>query len=143
MLLLGTVNSTTQTLDIDEPINFGTVYRRYVKANCRPFELNGTSITLQSAGIYHLTAVITFTAPAAGDVTFQLFENGFANANVFVTETVTTATTETNTTTLDAYILVDNNNILNTTSALKNISIVNTGDAATVTHVIVNIDKVV
>ena len=146
MLLLGTKNFASQALAVDAPINFGNVYRRFDKKGAcglRAFELNGTAINLQHQGIYHITAVITFTAPAAGDVSFQLFENSTAVTGAVVTSTVTTATTETNTVTLDYYILVDRDFILNTSSTSKVISIVNTGVASTVTNVVVNIDKVV
>lgn len=146
MLILGTRNTATQALAVGDSINFGEVYRRYDKrgsCGCRTFELNGTSIALQSSGIYHVTAVITFTAPAAGDVTFQLNNNGVAIPGAVTTETVTTATTEINTTTLDFYVLTDRNYILNTLSTLTSISITNTGVASTVTNVVVNIDKVV
>ena len=78
MLLLGTRNSTDQELAVDALVNLGEVYRRFDKkgqCGCRAFEFNGSSILLQQAGIYHLTAVIEFTAPAVGDVTFQLAES--------------------------------------------------------------------
>lgn len=146
MLILGTKNTTIQDLAIDELLDFGTVYRRYDKkgqCGCRAFEVNGTAVTLQQPGIYHLTAIITFTAPAAGDVTFQLFENGFAIPGALVTETVATATTEVHTVALDYQVLVDSNCVLNSVSALKNITISNTGVASTVSNVVVNIDKVV
>ena len=120
MLLLGTKNIASQALAVDSPINFGNVYRRFDKrGSCglRAFELNGTSINLQHQGMYHITAVITFTAPAAGDVSYQLFENGIAVPGAIVTSTVTTATTEINTVTLDYYILVDKDFVLNTSSA--------------------------
>lgn len=146
MILLGTRNTTTQDLGVGDLINFGEVYRRYDKrgnCGCRAFEVNGTSIALQQSGIYHLTAVITFTAPAAGDVEFQLAENGFLIPGAITTETVTTATTESNTTVIDFYILVDSSFVLNAVNTLKSISIANTGVASTVTNVVVNIDKVV
>ena len=146
MLILGTKNTTIKDLAIDELLDFGTVYRRYDKkgqCGCRAFEVNGATVTLQQPGIYHLTAVITFTAPAAGDVTFQLYENGFPNPNAIVTTSATTADTEVNTVVMDVYVLVDNTNVLNSVSALKNITISNTGVASTVSNVVVNIDKVV
>ena len=93
MLLLGTINTTTQVLTTDDLINFGQVYRRYDKKNeCgyRAFELGSNSITLQHSGIYHLTATITFTAPTAGDVIFQLTQNGVALNGATATETITT-----------------------------------------------------
>ena len=131
MLLLGTINTTDQAVAVDGLVNFGSVYRRYDKkgkCGCRSFELNGTSILLQSAGIYHLTAVLD----TATDTTFQLFENNVANPNAITTTGV-----------LDVYILVDSSCVLNAVSSLKSISIVNTQTASTVTNVVVNIDKVV
>lgn len=131
MLLLGTINTTDQAVAVDGLVNFGSVYRRYDKkgkCGCRTFEVNGTSILLQSAGIYHLTAVLDTEA----DTTFQLFENNVANPNAITTTGV-----------LDVYILVDSSCVLNAVSSLKSISIVNTETATTVTNVVVNIDKVV
>lgn len=141
MLLLGTINTSTQDLAVDDLINFGSVYRRYDKRTCgvRTFELDGTSIVLQSAGIYHVTAVITYSADAAGDVTFSLLENNVATNEV----TTTVVAAANNTTTLDYYVLVNNNNVLNAPSVFKTISVSNTGIAATVTNIVVNIDKVV
>lgn len=146
MLLLGTRNSTTQTLGVGDLIDFGAVYRRYdKKGSCgfRVFEVNGSSISLQHEGIYHVTAVITFTAPVAGVVTFNLAEDEILIPSALVSETITTATTEVRTATLDFYVLVDSNCILGRVSSLKNISIENTGVASTITNVVVNIDKVV
>lgn len=131
MLLLGTINTTDQAVAVDGLVNFGSVYRRYDKkgkCGCRTFEVNGTSILLQSAGIYHLTAVLD----TATDTTFQLFENNVANPNAITTTGV-----------LDVYILVDSSCVLNAVSSLKSISIVNTQTATTVTNVVVNVDKVV
>ena len=131
MLLLGTINTTDQAVAVDGLVNFGSVYRRYDKkgkCGCRTFEVNGTSILLQSAGIYHLTAVLDTEA----DTTFQLFENNVANPNAITTTGV-----------LDVYILVDSSCVLNAVNSLKSISIVNTETATTVTNVVVNIDKVV
>lgn len=146
MYLLGTRNITSQAIDVNGTLNLGEVYRRYCKRNncgVRVFEFNDTSISLQHSGIYHITANITFTAPVAGVVTFQLNENGIAIPGALASETITTATTEVKTTTIDFYVLVDNNYVLGSPSTLvKNISITNTGVASTVSNVILNIDKV-
>ena len=146
MLLIGLRNTTPQDLVEGSILNLGEVYRRYDKkgsCGCRSFEANGNSVALQSSGIYHLTAVITFTAPAPGDVTFQLNENGVSTVGAVSTTTVTTATTEVNNAVIDFYILVESALVLNAINTLKNISIVNTGVDSTVTNVVVNIDKVV
>lgn len=147
MLLLGTRNTATQNVAVDGLINLGEVYRKYCRKNScgvKAFDFNSTGITLQHSGIYHVTATITFTAPVAGDVTFQLTENGSPLPGALATETITTATTEFKTTTIDIYILVDSGFILGKPSTLiKNIAIQNTGVASTVSNVVLNVEKVV
>lgn len=146
MLLLGTRNTSDQTLAVDAVVNLGEVYRRYCKRinGYRAFEFNGTSVSLQHSGIYHITATITFTAPAPGIIEFQLTENGVASPGAVATETITTATTETKTTVIDFYVLVDSGCVLGSpTTLIKNIAIQNTGLASTVTNVVFNVEKVV
>lgn len=146
MLLLGTRNATTQVLTTGDLINFGSVYRKYCKKNnygVKTFDLNSTSIALQQEGVYHLTATITFTAPTTGDVTFQLTQNGFELPSAFATETITTATTEVKTTTIDYFVLVDSNCILGVPTTLSNIAITLTGVDATISNVVVNVEKVI
>lgn len=147
MLLLGTRNATSQTLTTGSVLNLGEVYRKYCKKNncgVRAFDFNSTSVALQHSGIYHITATITFTAPAAGVVIFQLTENGVAIPSALAQETITTATTEVKTTTIDFYVLVDNACILgNATTLLKSLALINTGVASTVSNVVFNVEKVV
>jgi hypothetical protein len=147
MLLLGTRNISSQDLAVGDTLDLGLVYRRYCKKNncgVKAFDFSGDGIALQHSGIYHVTANITFTAPVAGDVTFQLVENGNAIVGATATETITTATTEIRTTAIDYYVLVDSGCVLNSPTILtENISITNTGVASTVTNVIVNVEKVV
>ena len=147
MLLLGTRNATSQTLAVNSNVNLGEVYRKYCKKNScgvKAFDFNGTSVSLQQNGIYHITSTITFTAPVAGLVVFQLTENGVAIPSALATETITTATTETKTTVIDFYILVDSTCVLGVPSTLiKNIALQNTGVASTVLNVVFNVEKVV
>ena len=147
MLLLGTRNATSQTLVTGSTLNLGEVYRKYCRKNScgvKAFDFNSTSVSLQHSGIYHITATITFTAPAAGVVIFQLTENGVATPSALAQETITTATTEVKTTTIDFYVLVDSACVLgNPTTLLKTIGIQNTGVASTVTNVVLNVEKVV
>ena len=147
MLLLGTRNAATQDLVVGGVLNLGEVYRKYCKKNScgtKAFEFNGTSISLQHSGIYHITATITFTAPAAGDVVFQLTENGTIVPSAVATETITTATTEIKTTVIDFFVLVDSGCVLGRpTTLIKNLSILNTGVASTVSNIVLNVEKVV
>lgn len=60
------------------------------------------------------------------------------------TETITTATTEVKTTTLDYYVLVDKGCVLGTPSVItKSISILNSGIGTTISNVVFNVEKVV
>lgn len=147
MYLLGTRNATTQALTTGATVNLGEVYRKFCRKNScglKAFEFNGSSISLQHSGIYHITATMTFTAPVAGVVIFQLTENGVAIPSALASETITTATTEVASTTIDFYVLVDSGCVLgNPTTLIKNVGITNTGVASTLTNVVFNVEKVV
>lgn len=148
MLLLGTKNSASQDVLTGGLVNLGQTYRRYdKKGSCgfRAFEFSGSSISLQHTGIYHITALITFTGTVAGDFTFQLVEDGIAIPGAIATETITTPTTEFRTVTLDYYVLVDNQCLLGKkTVPSESISIINASEeTATVTNIVVNAEKVV
>ena len=147
MLLLGVKNVGTQAVLTDGVVNIGSVYRKYCKKNAcgvPAFSRTANDISLQQSGIYHLTATFVASAPAAGTVTVQLFVNGTAVDGAFASETITTATTELRTMVIDYYLLVDKDCVLNTESTIaQTVSFVNTGDDATFTSVVVNVDKVV
>ena len=148
MLLLGTKNITSQIVPSLSLLNIGSVYRRFDKkgiCGLRAFEVNGTSISLQQSGFYHITATATFTGAEAGDVTLQLLVDGQAVDGAFATETITTADTEFRSVVVDYYVLVDKDNILgNYIVDIKSIAFQNTGTIeATFTSFIVNVDKVV
>ena len=147
MLLLGVKNSATQTVLADGTINIGSVYRRYCKkTSCGlpTFSNTANDITLNGTGIYHLTATFVVSAPAAGTVTVQLLENGEEVAGAFASETITTATTELRTMVIDHYFKVDKECTLGMLSVSpETISFANTGDDATFTSVVVNVEKVV
>lgn len=147
MLLLGVKNTGTQTVLADGVINIGSVYRRYCKKNAcgvTAFSRTANDVSLQHSGIYHLTATFVASAPAAGVVTVQLLQNGEVVDGAFASETITTAVTELRTMVIDYYILVDKDCVLGRESTLaQTISFQNTGDDATFTSVIVNVEKVV
>ena len=147
MLLIGVKNTGTQTVLVDGIVNIGSVYRRYCKKNScgiTAFSRTANDISLNHSGIYHLTATFVVSAPAAGTVTVQLLVNGQPIDGAFASETITTATTELRTMVIDYYVLVDKDCVLNTESTVaQTISFENTGDDATFTSVVVNVDKVV
>jgi hypothetical protein len=148
MLLLGTKNTSSQDVLTGGLVNLGQTYRRYdKKGSCgfRAFDFSSNGISLQHIGIYHVTAVITFTGTVAGDFTFQLVEDGTPILGAIATETITTPTTEFRTVTLDYYVLVDNQCLLGKkTVPSESISIINASEeTATVTNIVVNVEKVV
>ena len=144
--LIGTRNFTSQTVEANEIINLGSVYRKFCQRinNTPTFSFDGNDVSLQQSGMYHITATLTFSATAAGDVVVSLFENGLAVPGITATETITTATTEFRTVTLDYFALVDSACVLgNIATVAKAISLVNTGIEATFTSVVMNIEKVI
>jgi len=147
MLLLGVQNLGTQTVLADGLINLGASYRKYCKKNncgVATFSRTSNDITLQQAGVYHITATFVGTGETAGDVTVQMVINGVPVDGAISTETITTATTEFRTFVIDRYVLVDNDCILGRNSTIANsVSFINASDAidATFTNVVVNVTK--
>lgn len=143
--LLGMKNSSTQTVINGGVVNLGETYRKYCRKNqcgIPVFSTSNTSVALQHSGIYHITATITFTAPTVGDVIFQLTENGNVINGSSASETITTASTEVKTTTIDFIVLVDKGCVLGTpTTIVKNIGILNSGIGATINNVVFNVIK--
>lgn len=145
MLLLGVRNVAEQDLEVGEIVNLGSAYRHFYKKDCgvSTFTFNGTSLTLNRSGIYHVTATAIVSAPVAGVVTLSLFSNGVAIPGAIASETITTATTELRTLVIDTYVLVDTNCVLGTSSTTsQNLTLVNAGVASTISNVVVNVDKV-
>ena len=147
MLLLGTKNTTSQTVLTNGTIAIGDVYRRYCRraSNGLPtFTNTSTGITLNGEGIYHVTATLVGSGTAAGVVTVQMVENSTPITGTFSSETITTADTELRTFVIDREVIVDSTGLLGCTSTIaKTISFENTGVGATFSNVVVNVDKVV
>ncbi len=146
MLLIGTRNTTSQTVLANAQINIGSVYRKYCKRinGLKTFNPTNTDITLQATGMYHVTAVFKAAGSVAGDITIQLNENGVATPAMSATETITTATTEIRTFVIDGYVKVDNTQVLcQTVVEPVVLSFTNTGVGATITSAVVNVEKVV
>lgn len=142
---IGLSNSNSQSVAVGGAIDLGSVYRKYV-TKCPKglitFEANDENLTLQHSGAYKITAVVTFTAPTAGDVTLQFAENGVPVTGATATETITTANTEFRTITLDYEFIVSKGFIdCSLATLIKNISIISSAIPITVTNVIVNAIK--
>lgn len=142
---IGLKNSTAQAVAVGGAIDLGAVYRKYVTKCSRGFDTFTSSdqnLTLQHSGFYKVTAVVTFTATTASDVTLQFAENGVAVTGATATETITTANTEFRTITLDYLFVVSKGWVeCNITTLIKNISIISPSVPVTITNVIVNAVK--
>lgn len=145
MLLLGTKNTTAQTVLTNETINLGVNYRKYCKKTSEglpTFVNNGNSITFNGSGFYKITATFVGTGTTAGNATIQMYENGTPIIGAISSSTITTASTEFRTFVIDYIIKVDSECVLGCWSvAPKTISFVNTGVGATFTNVVVNAIK--
>lgn len=145
-LLIGTKNTTTQTIVAGGIINLGAVYRKYCKKNCcgvKCFEFNGTSISLQHQGIYHVTAMFESTG-AVGAMSIQLLENGVVIPGAYSSQSITVADTQQRNFVIDYYVLVDNVNVLNQNlTSAKSISFQTGGVDGSIINAVVNIEKVV
>lgn len=145
MLLIGLKNTAVQSVLNNGIISLGSVYRK----NCRKdtcgiktFDVTNDNVVLQQSGMYKITATITFTAPTAGNVIFQLTENGEAISGATATERITTASTEVKTTTIDYLILVDKGCVLGVSQTIfKTIGLLNSGVGATISNVVFNVVK--
>lgn len=124
-----TANTASQSVGVNTAVNLGTIQRRFGCA----LNAGATSISINKSGYYAVTAVITFTAPAVGDVTLSLQQNGAQVPGATVSDTVTTATTEQNTMTLIA--------IVRSTTGNDTLTFVNTGVAITPSNVAVSVVK--
>lgn len=66
------VNSTTQTVAVNNAINFGTIVRRY--GNC--INASGTIVDINSPGYYNIDTNFTVTPSASGTLTITLYKDG-------------------------------------------------------------------
>lgn len=148
MYILGFKNTSTQNVDGNNSIGFGTAYRRNsYKDSCgrNAFQINNEIINLTQTGMYELTVSFIVSAPAAGDVTIQLYQNGEPIPGAIATTTIATAATEFHTITIPYIFLVDSNRVLGkqTVGELQ-VTAVNTGSSPiTISNVTGTIAKVV
>lgn len=144
-LLLGTKNFASQTVEANEIVSLGSVYRKYCRRvdGVKTFDFDSSEVILQRTGVYHITATAVVAGSEAGDVTLSLFENGIAVPGAFSTQTITTPTTELRTLVIDYYVMVDSTCVLGCNSVVnKAISLVNTGVEAIYSSVVLNVEKV-
>lgn len=97
--------------------------------------LGSDSVTASVPGYYKVSATVTFTAPAAGIVEIQLHKNGVAVPGITASETITTATTEVRTISLEGIVRV----MCGETAIL---TLVNAGVAIDTSNIALSIERI-
>ncbi len=90
--LIQTANQSPQTVAVDSIISLGSVQRRF-GCNCR---LSGNAFEILGQGYYVVSASITATPTAVGNVTVTMYENGVPYQGATGTSSVSTAGNSTN-----------------------------------------------
>lgn len=127
-------NTAETTVEENGTLPLGNVVRRPCNKNIR---LIGNEIQIldQYSNYYDIVVSATFTAPAAGDVTVELQQNGVPIVGGTATETITTADTESRSISFSPSIRA------NCGCALDSLKLVNTGVAATFSNIAVRVIK--
>lgn len=130
--LLFMTTPTASTVLTDGVVPLTTIVRR---RGCA-IENGTNSVVLNRPGYYKVTATVTFTAPAAGNVVLQLQKNGTAIPGITASGTVTTATTEINTLVINGIVRVFCN------EGVATLTLVNTGVGITTSNVSLTVDYI-
>ena len=124
------ITPTAATVDAGGAIPISTIARRITPA----IQLGSDSLNVAVPGYYKLDATVTFTAPAAGDVTITAQASGVDIPGITATETVTTADTEIRTISLTGLIRVRCEPLA--------LSLVNSGVAIATSNVAVTLERI-
>lgn len=128
--LIYLVTPTLSSILADGILPLDTIARRRSNA----IQQANNSILLNVPGYYRVSLNVTFTAPAAGDVTVELRQDGVAVPGATATETITTATTEVRTISFEAIVRVP------CYGAPSTLTFVNTGVAISSSNIAVNVE---
>ena len=121
---------STATVAADGVLPLTTIVRRRGQS----VQQSNDSIVLGASGYYHVSVNATFTAPVAGDVTFELRQDNLPVSGGTATETITTATTENRSISFEAIVRVP------CYAAPVTLSVVNTGVAITTSNISVSVE---
>lgn len=128
--LIYIINTSSASVLANGTIPLATIARRRGCAIT-----NGiNSVLLNKPGYYRITGTVTFTAPAAGQVTITAQKGGTDVPGILSSATVTTATTEVNTLVVNGIVRVFCN------EGVASLSLVNTGVAITATNVSLDVE---
>ena len=80
--------------------------RTIARRRCRCIQSDNDSIILNAPGSYHVTATVTYTAPAAGNINISVLKNGVAVPGLTGGSTITTANTQVQQITINGIVRV-------------------------------------
>ena len=127
------ITPTTASVTAGGALPLTTIARR--QPGCVT-QIGSDSANVSVPGYYEVTASVTFTAAAAGDVTIAAFQSGEAIPGIVATETVATPETEVHTVTIHGIVRVR-------CQEPVSISLVNTGEIAiTTTNVALSVIRI-
>lgn len=126
-------NTTSTAVVANGTLPLTTIVRR--RGN--DINLSGNSVAISDCGSnYYLVSVnATFTVPVAGVVTLALQQNNANVTGATASTTITTATTEVRSLSFTAIVRTFNN------VGVDNLSIINSGVAATFTNIAITVEK--
>ena len=128
--LIYLVTPTTSSVATNGVLPLTTIVRR--RGSC--IQQSNDSIVLGSPGYYRVSITSTFTAPTAGTVALSLRQDGVQIQGATASTTITTATTEVRSLSLDTIIRVP------CCGAPVTITAVNTGVAITTSNIGINVE---
>ena len=121
---------TTSTVPADGILPLTTIVRRRGSS----VEQSNDSIVLGASGYYKVSLIATFTAPTAGIVTLQLRQDGVAVQGATASTTITTATTEVRSLSIDAIVRVS------CCAGPVTLTILNSGVAINTSNIAINVE---
>lgn len=127
-------NIAETSVEANQAIPLGNIVKRPCNRN---LVLSGNTINVSDCyqNYYDVVVSATFTAPAAGDVTLELRQNGVPVIGATATETITTAETETRSISFSATIRATSGCIID------QLQVINAGVPAAFTNVSVRVIK--
>lgn len=87
------VNNASVTVPAGSGIPVGGIVREKCES-CGCYRVSGTTINVTKKGWYLVSVSATFTAPATGDVTISMLQNGVEVSGATATESITVADTQ-------------------------------------------------
>jgi len=125
-------NTSNQTVQVDGIITPGTIVRRYGPN----IGLAGNAIQIAGAGYYEINASLTAEATAAGEITVTVYKDGVPLQGATATETAAAVGDFVN---LSISAIV--REFCSCCDGLTNLTLVLTGNDATITNVAITVEK--